>query len=83
MQVEVDMKHMQTKFDGCNLSSFGDFAPLYFSLIFSLSLSLLARKLPPDCLTSLPAGASLLRQTEAPRPKSGCCGGGGQSKEMH
>uniref|UniRef100_A0A1X7TS16 Uncharacterized protein n=2 Tax=Amphimedon queenslandica TaxID=400682 RepID=A0A1X7TS16_AMPQE len=36
----------------------------------------ITRKLPPDCLTSLPAGASLLRQTDTPRAKGGCCGGG-------
>ncbi|XP_019858265.1 PREDICTED: uncharacterized protein LOC109586508 isoform X2 [Amphimedon queenslandica] len=37
-------------------------------------------KLPPDCLTSLPAGASLLRQTDTPCAKGGCCGGGGGDK---
>ena len=72
------MKRMQTILMGVTspVSSF-----IFFFNFLSLSLS--ARKLPPDCLTSLPAGASLLRQTEAPRPKSGCCGGGGQSKETH
>uniref|UniRef100_A0A1X7T2P0 Uncharacterized protein n=1 Tax=Amphimedon queenslandica TaxID=400682 RepID=A0A1X7T2P0_AMPQE len=40
----------------------------------------ITRKLPPDCLTSLPAGASLLRQTDTPRAKGGCCGGGGGDK---
>ena len=57
------------------------YCSMYYCNIISLSLScLIARKLPPDCLTSLPAGASLLRQTDTPRAKGGCCGGGGGDK---
>ena len=29
MQVQVDLKHMQTKFGGCSLFYFGDFAPFH------------------------------------------------------
>ena len=29
MQVEVDVKHMQTNFGGRGFSGFGDFAPFY------------------------------------------------------
>ena len=31
MQVEVDVKRMQTNFGGCSLSGFGDFAPFLFA----------------------------------------------------
>ena len=31
MQVEVDVKHMQTNFGGHGLSGFGDFAPFSFA----------------------------------------------------
>ena len=34
MQVEVDVKCMQTNFGGCAPSSFGDFAPFHFSSNF-------------------------------------------------
>ena len=35
MQVEIDMKHMQTKFGGHGISGFGDFA--YFSFTFKMA----------------------------------------------
>ena len=31
MQVEVDVKCMETKFGGCGFSGFGDFAPFSFA----------------------------------------------------